>query len=325
MPQQLRLLFGVSGAIATVLDAASRYARSGHPLLILGQRGTGKTALARHIHALSGRTGSFIRESAAAIPEHLEVAHLGGHARGSFTGAHTDRMGLIEAAHRGTFFLDELGLATARVQEILLQVLDGQVRRLGEVRDRQIDVRLIAATNVELDDLIARGEFRRDLRERFGYLVIRMPPLAERRDEILRLADHFLRLEAEVHGLEEPPSLSDEVRSCLMAAPWSGNIRELEAVCRYALLHAGSEDQIEMADLPPEFLATIGAVLRRRHEGSLAERARRALEETHGNKAAAARLIGISRRHMHRLLAASSMMIFCQMCDQSVFMSLLTP
>lgn len=324
MSQQLRLLFGVSDAIAKVLDASSRYAHSRHPLLILGQRGTGKTALARHIHILSGRTGSFIRESAAAIPEHLEVAHLGGHARGSFTGAHTDRMGLIEAAHRGTFFLDELGLASARVQEILLQVLDGQVRRLGEVRDRQIDVRLIAATNVELDDLISRGEFRRDLRERFGYLVIHMPPLAERRDEILPLADHFLRVEAELQGLGERPSFSEAVRSSLMAAPWTGNIRELEAVCRYALLHAGSEDQIDMADLPPEFLATIGLVLQRKHECSLAERARQALQQTHGNKAAAARLIGISRRHMHRILTASSMMICCELCDLTTFMSLLS-
>lgn len=325
MPQQPRLLFGVSAAVAKVLEESSRYARTGYPILLLGERGTGKTVLARHIHALSGRTGSFIRESAASIPEHLEVAHLGGHARGSFTGAHTDRMGLIEAAHRGTFFLDEIGLAAAKVQEILLRVLDGQIRRLGEVRDRQIDVRLIAATNAELDDLIAQGQFRRDLRDRFGYLVIRMPPLVERRDEILPLAEHFLKIEAELHGVEELPSLSPEVRACLIAAPWSGNIRELEAVCRYALLHAPRVGQIEMADLPPDFLATVGSVLRRRHERSLAERARLALQETHGNKAAAARLIGISRRHIHRLLAASSMMLSCGMCDLTNFMSLLVP
>lgn len=323
MGQQLRLLFGVSATVAKVLDDSARYAKTGYPILILGERGTGKTALARHIHGLSGRSGSFIRESAAAIPEHLEVAHLGGHARGAYTGAHTDRMGLLEAAHRGTFFLDELGLASAKVQEILLQVLDGQVRRLGEVRDRQIDVRLIAATNVELDELIERGGFRRDLRERFGYLVIHMPRLADRRDEILPLATHFLRLEAEAQGCPESPSLSEEVRACFMAAPWTGNIRELEAVCRYAVLHLEPGGRIEMADLPPEFLASVGSVLQRRHLNSLAERARHALEQTHGNKTAAARLIGISRRHIHRLLAGSSPMGLFGLCDIGSLMSLL--
>jgi len=305
MPQQPRLVFGTSAAITKVLAECARYATTRYPILLLGERGTGKTALARHIHGLSGRQGSFIIESAAAIPEHLEVAHLGGHARGSFTGAHSDRMGLLEAAHKGTFFLDELALASPRVQEILLQVLDGQVRRLGEVRDRQIDVRLIAATNVELDQLINQGEFRRDLRERFGYLVIRVPPLAQRADEILHLADHFLRQEAEGLGLGERPAFSEEVRACLMAAPWKGNIRELEAVCRYAVLHADPGDRIDTADLPPEFLASLGQVIQHRHDRSLAARARDALEETRGNKTEAARRLGVSRQHLYRLLAAT--------------------
>ena len=323
MPQQPRLLFGTSAPMAKVLHESARYAKTGYPLLLLGEPGTGKSALARHIHELSGRTGSFIKESAAAIPEHLEVAHLGGHARGSFTGAHSDRMGLLEAAHRGTFFLDEMGLASPKVQEILLQVLDGQFRRLGEVRDRQIDVRLIAATNAELDEIVEQGGFRRDLRQRFGYLSIRLPALALRRDEILPLADYFLGREAEVQACEQP-QLSDEVRACLLAAPWKGNIRELEAVCRYAMLHIGPAGRVELADLPPEFLATTGAVLQRKHDVSLADRARKALEQTHGNKAAAARLIGISRRHMHRLLAASSAMVFCELCDLTPLVSLLS-
>jgi DNA-binding NtrC family response regulator len=321
MPQQLRLLFGTSAPIAKVLHESARFAKTGYPLLLLGEPGTGKSVLARHVHDLSGRLGSFIKESAAAIPEHLEVAHLGGHARGSFTGAHADRMGLLEAAHRGTFFLDELGLASGKVQEILLQVLDGQLRRLGEVRDRQIDVRLIAATNAELEELVDRGTFRRDLRDRFGYLMIRLPPLAQRRDEVLPLADHFLRREAEVNGSSEPASLSGEVRACLMAAPWKGNIRELEAVCRYAVLHAEAGGRIELADLPPEFLATVGMILQRKRRSSHPGLAREALEKSQGNKTAAARLMGISRRHIHRLLAASSMMILCELCDLTAFMS----
>jgi len=309
MPQQLRLLFGASAPIAKVLHESARFAKSGYPLLLLGEPGTGKSVLARHIHDLSGRSGPFIKESAAAIPEHLEVAHLGGHARGSFTGAHTDRMGLLEAGHRGTFFLDELGLASGKVQEILLQVLDGQLRRLGEVRDRQIDVRLIAATNAELEDMVAQGAFRRDLRDRFGYLVIRMPPLAQRRDEILPLAEHFIRRETEVNAFSDRRLLSEQVRACLLAAPWKGNIRELEAVCRFAVLHADEGGRIEMTDLPLEFLATVGMILQRQHRSSLAGLAREALEKSHGNKAAAARLMGISRRHIHRLLAAASMIL----------------
>ncbi len=309
MAQQLRLLFGASAPVAKVLHESARFAKSGYPLLLLGEPGTGKTVLARHIHELSGRSGSFIKESAAAIPEHLEVAHLGGHARGSFTGAHSDRMGLLEAAHRGTFFLDELGLASGKVQEILLQVMDGQLRRLGEVRDRQIDVRLIAATNAELEEMVDRGAFRRDLRDRFGYLMIRMPALAQRRDEILPLAEHFVAREIEMIGLVQPLVFSDEVRACLMAAPWKGNIRELEMVCRYAVLHAGDDGVIDLGDLPPEFLATVGMILQRTNGSSLAVLAREALEKSHGNKTEAARLMGISRRHIHRLLAASSMLL----------------
>jgi DNA-binding NtrC family response regulator len=309
MAQQLRLLFGASAPIAKVLHESARFAKSGHPLLLLGEPGTGKSVLAGYIHDLSGRGGSFIKESAAAIPEHLEVAHLGGHARGSFTGAHSDRMGLLEAAHRGTFFLDELGLASSKVQEILLQVMDGQLRRLGEVRDRQIDVRLIAATNVDIGEMVDRGGFRRDLRDRFGYLMIRMPALADRRDEILPLAEHFVRRELQVNGLGHTLLLSDQVRTCFMAAPWKGNIRELEAVCRYAVLHAWEDDLIGMHDLPPEFLATLGTIFQPTHRSSLALMAREALEKSHGNKTAAARLMGISRRHIHRLLAASSMML----------------
>src|SRR4051812_1887429 len=117
MLQHLQLVFGRSKAIMRLLESATRLARSRYPILILGQPGTGKTQLARHIHRESRRSGEFVRESAANIPEHLEQSHLGGHARGAFTGATEDRMGLVESAHRGTFFLDELGVASSKVQE----------------------------------------------------------------------------------------------------------------------------------------------------------------------------------------------------------------
>jgi two-component system, NtrC family, response regulator HydG len=316
MTQQLRLVFGTSHAIQQVGAACVRYAAVRYPLLILGARGTGKSVLARHIHALSQRPGEFIKESSAAIPEHLEVSHLVGHARGAFTGADRDRVGLLESAHRGTFFLDELGLASGKVQQILLHLLDdGLIRRVGEVRGRCVDVRFIAATNADLEDMVEEGHFRRDLRDRFGYLVLRLPSLAERQDEILPLADVFLQQEASLLGLSIRPVLSDRVRDCFLAAPWTGNVRELEAVSRYAVLHALPGRPIELDDLPADFVATLGDVLRTRHEQSAEERARAALARAGGNKTKAARLLGISRQHFYRLLAGASAFLLCDLCN----------
>jgi two-component system response regulator HydG len=316
MTQQLRLVFGTSRAIQQVVANCGRYAAVRYPLLLLGARGTGKSVVARHIHALSGRAGDFVKESSAAIPEHLEVSHLAGHARGAFTGADSDRVGLLESAHRGTFFLDELALASAKVQQILLHLLDdGLIRRVGEVRGRLVDVRFIAATNADLEDLVEAGLFRRDLRDRFGFLVLRLPSLAERQDEILSLADVFLQQEAAELGQQTRPVLSQQVRDCFLAAAWTGNIRELEAVCRYAVLHAAPGTPIEIDDLPPDFVATLGDVLRTRHGHSAAERARVALAHAGGNKTKAARLLGISRQHFYRLLAGVSAALLCDFCN----------
>jgi DNA-binding NtrC family response regulator len=307
MLQPARLLFGTSRAMRQILDQCERYAKIRNPVLILGEPGTGKTAFAEYLHTLSGRSGRFIKESASHVPDNLEVAHLCGHARGAFTSADRDRAGLIEAAHEGTFFLDELGDASWRVQQILRQLLeDGSVRRIGEDRDRPVDVRFIAATNVDLELMVRAGEFRKDLFDRFGFLKVRMPPLADRRDEILPLVDFFFQRETATLGFAERPVLSASVRACLTAAPWSGNIRELEALCVYLMVHANLDRTIEMGDLPAEFLASMGEVLQRSHEQSkVLLRAREALERAKGNKSAAARLMGVSRTQFYRLLASS--------------------
>jgi DNA-binding NtrC family response regulator len=305
MRQQPRLLFGTSGTIRKALDQCARFAPGRDPILLVGERGTGKTVLARHIHDLSGRGGEFVDVSASHIPANLELAHLGGHSRGAYTGADHAQIGLLEAAHRGTFFLDELGNASPIVQEILLQVLEqGTIRRVREIRPLTLDIRFIFATNASLPAMVERGAFRRDLCDRLGFCGIRVPSLRERRDEIPGLLELFLSREAMADGLETPPSLSDELVASLQAAPWNGNIRELENLCRYFVKYWNLGRPLGIGDLPCDFVAPLGDILRQRHEGAtLARQARAALLKTGGDKSAAARLIGVSRRHFYRLLA----------------------
>ncbi len=310
MAQLGTLVLGASNAIADLIAEAERYARLRHPILILGERGTGKSVLARHVHALSERPGAFVKTSVAGIPEHLEIAQLAGHRRGAFTGAVADSKGLIESAQQGTFFLDELGLASTRIQELLLHFLeDGSIRRVGDVRDVRLDVRFIGATNADLEMLAESGAFRRDLRDRFGHFVLRVPPLRERTEDILELAEHFLAVEATMLT-QDAPVLSEEVRGCFMVAPWLGNVRELQSVCRYAIVHASAGGEVQLAHLPPDFLAPLGSTIRvRTGRPSAKERAIEAVDRAGGNKAKAARILGISRTHLYRMLGMYSWMM----------------
>jgi DNA-binding NtrC family response regulator len=299
--QQLKLLFGNSPAGREVLGKCEQWAASPYPLLILGERGTGKTMLAERIHELSGLPGAFVPQSVAWLPEQLALAELVGYSRGAFTGAYQSRSGLLEAASKGTFFLDELGLASPKIQEVLLQVLDGRpFRRLGDERERQVNLRLIAATNADLPAMVKRGSFRQDLLDRFGYLVLRVPRLAERPDVIIPLAEVFVQEEAAVLK-RPPPELGDQVKESFLTAPWEGNIRDLRSVIRYALLNSRPGEPVHFGSLPPDFIATLGDVQQARYEADV-QRARAALERAGGNVSKAARELGMSRTRVYKLL-----------------------
>ena len=334
MHRQPRLLFGTSASVAQVLDQCVRFARTSDPIVLLGERGTGKTALAEHIHGLSGRRGPFVEESAAGLPRDLELARLTGHVRGAFTDAREDRAGLLESANHGTFFLDEIHLASAQLQGILLRLLErSTVRRLGDVRERPVDLRLIVAGNEDLHALAGTGQFRADLLDRFGCMVVRLPPLSARREEILPLAERFLAEAAGEMGLAACPSMSGPMRGLLLSAAWPGNIRQLRAVCRTAVALAAPSTLLGAEHLPLDFVAPLGdtgrvryaralhpefqprdgtsptatgaadpSTRRQTRRRALAVRIQEALTQTGGNRAAAARLLQISRTQLYRHL-----------------------
>ena len=297
------LLFGTSPAMAKVLVACRKYAVAIAPVLILGDTGVGKTVLARHLHALSGRSGAFDSQSLASIPEHLEASTLRGHTRGAFTGADRDMPGIIEAARGGTLLLDEIGLASPAIQQVLLDLIeDRAVKRVGEVRARPVDTWFIGATNVDLTQAVADGDFRRDLLARFGYLRIHLPPLAERRDEILPLVRTNLARQSA--RLAQPvPHLSKALEKLLLDAPWRDNIRQVESVCQHLVIHAELDRPLEPGDLPRDFLVEVGLTKELRVSRIGPETVRWAIKTHGGNRSQAALTLGITRRHLQRLLA----------------------
>jgi two-component system NtrC family response regulator len=242
-----------SRAMRAVTDVAGRVASTDTTVLLEGESGTGKELLAKAIHVHSARArGPFVTINCGAIPEPLLESELFGHRRGAFTGAVADKLGKFEAAQRGTIFLDEVGELTLNLQVKLLRVLqEREIDKVGDPRPIKVDVRVIAATNRNLEKMRTDGSFREDLYYRLAVLPIRLPPLRERSDDIPLLVDHFLTKHAHRMGRARP-SVDRAVHSAFSVFNWPGNIRELENVIERALV-LDSDGVVGLEDLPERF------------------------------------------------------------------------
>ncbi len=236
---------GQSGAFLDAVERASRVAPMSRPVLVIGERGTGKELIAERLHRLSSRWDEpLVIMNCAALPETLIEAELFGHEAGAFTGATKARAGRFEEADKGTLFLDELGNLSMAAQERLLRVVEyGEVTRIGSNRPVRVDVRIVAATNDDLQAMADRGEFRADLLDRLSFEVITLPPLRVREGDIDVLADYFgRRMAAELHW-EAWPGFADHVRRQLDEYGWPGNVRELRNVVERAVYRWDNWDE----------------------------------------------------------------------------------
>ncbi len=296
-------LVAESRAMRPVLQLIERAGPSDANVLITGEPGTGKEVVARWLHARSPRSSRpLVTLNAGAVAESLFESELFGHVRGAFTDARTDRIGYLELADRGTLFLDEIGTMPAAQQAKLLRALEtGEFRRVGSSTVRTTDVRVLAATNADLESAVAAGDFREDLYYRLNTVEIRVPPLRQRPEDIPVLAAHFLRRQA--RRREEPPSdITADAMEALRAHPWKGNVRELEHVIERAVLMAqGARIDVAHLGLRPMGESAPGL------EGLTLEEAERiliqkALRRHEGNISRAAEELGLSRSALYRRL-----------------------
>jgi Nif-specific regulatory protein len=304
-------IFGRSPAMWEVVQQIERVARRPVTVLVRGETGTGKGVIAREIHQRSPRRDqAFVEVDCGAISQGLWESELFGHKRGSFTGATQDKEGLFEAADGGTIFLDEIGNTPLELQARLLHVLqEGEIRRVGETRVRKVDVRLLAATNRDLEKAVQEEGFREDLFFRLNVFPVFLPPLRERTEEVPSLLDYFIdKFNQELSGNVD--GVSPEALQLLMAYPWPGNIRELENFAKRLIVMV-DEGDIGLEHLPPEIQRGTGQDSGTGGKSSSSagsapqtladmeqEQINRALEDAQGNQSQAARLLGISREQL---------------------------
>ena len=315
---KLDRLIGKSPAMHRVFEMVRKIAPARTSVLLIGESGTGKELAARALHELSPRADRpFVAVNCGAIPETLLESELFGHVRGAFTGANNDKQGLFEAAHGGTLLLDEVAELPVPMQVKLLRVLqERKVKPVGGVAEREVDVRIVAATNRDLETEVEKGTFRQDLFYRLNVIQLRLPPLRERREDIALLVTHFIRKFSAEHG-RQIHGADPEAMSALMAYHFPGNVRELENLIERAVTLAPA-DQVSAEALPTlkglssaetplgapaSALPETGLDLERVVEDFERGLIIKALERTSGNRTEAARLLGVTFRSLRYRLS----------------------
>ena len=301
-------LVGDSAKMKDIYQSLAKVARADATVLIEGESGTGKELAARALHRNSARAcGPFVAINCAAIPETLLESELFGHERGAFTGAVTQKKGRLEIADGGVVFLDEIGELAPELQVKLLRVLqEREFERVGGTHPIKLDVRLIAATNRDLEEAVRQGQFRRDLYYRLAVVKLTMPPLRERKEDVAMLTRHFIQKYAKRCNVKAKP-VSREAMASLVSYEWPGNVRELENAIERALV-VGSSDSILLEDLPEPLLEQESPA--EMHEGkyhaSVKELKKQliveAVEQTRGNYVEAAAILGVHPNYLHRLI-----------------------
>jgi two-component system, NtrC family, nitrogen regulation response regulator NtrX len=313
---QVREIIGKSPAIEQLREKLLIVAPTNASVLITGENGTGKELVARALHYMSRRSHrSFVEVNCAAIPEDLIESELFGHEKGSFTGATARRQGKFDLAHGGTLFLDEIGDMSLKTQAKILRILEEQrFERVGGSRPIQVDARIVAATNKNLEEEIARGSFREDLLHRINVIPLHVPPLRERREDIPLLAAHFLKELAQEN--ETPPkTISHQALEALTSLPWPGNVRELKNfIWRLAILSPGPHIDLNDLGIASSAAATVApggleglltlSDFREARAEFEREFLRRKLVEHQGSVSLTAEAVGLERSHLYRKLRA---------------------
>ena len=301
-----------SGKMEDVLNLVGRVADSKATVLIKGESGTGKELIAKALHFASSRKDNpFVTVNVAALSENLMESELFGHEKGSFTGAIAKRIGRFEEANKGTLFIDEIGDIPLNIQVKLLRAIQfGEIQRIGNNNTEKIDVRIIGATNRNLEEMIERGEFREDLYYRLNVVSVDIPPLRERKEDIPLLIEHFIKKYSQING-KDVSRISHFALDKLLKYHYPGNVRELENIIERSVI-LSRNDTIEENDLPLQLEAQVSKSLLNPHainkdyeekiRAFESEIIKTALEDNNGNQSAAARYLGITERHLRSRL-----------------------